>query len=113
VLFEPDVTGVAVSPGPAAMDRIAGVAPNPTNPRATVSFVLGSGVPGAFRIDCFDASGRWVSLVTEGVDDGRGGGRQVAWNGTDRAGNALPSGVYFLRLTHGAARRSSKVTLLR
>ena len=51
--------------------------------------------------------------MTEGVDDGRGGGRQAAWNGTDRAGNALPSGVYFLRLTHGAARRSSKVTLLR
>ena len=113
VLYEPDVTGVAVSPGPAATDRIARVAPNPTNPRATVSFVLAAGVPGAYRIDCFDASGRWLSLVTAGADDGRGGARQVTWNGTDRAGNALPSGIYFLRLTHGSSRRSSKVTLLR
>jgi hypothetical protein len=113
LLYEPDVTGVAVAAGAPAPDRIVRVSPNPSNPRAAVSFILASGAPGPYRIDCFDASGRWVGLVAAGVDDGRGGARRAAWTGADRAGRALPSGVYFLRLVHGRERRTSKVTLLR
>jgi len=112
-LFQPGITSVADHGAPLVSDRITGVAPNPMNPRADVRFTLAAGAPGAYRIDCYDAGGRWVGRVAEGADDGRGGFRRVLWGGRDRAGRELPSGIYFLRLTHGSSRGTAKITLLR
>ncbi|HYJ32820.1 MAG TPA: hypothetical protein VE326_06325, partial [Candidatus Binatia bacterium] len=112
VLFSPNVAGVAAGAAP-RVDRLAGIAPNPANPRADVRFTLSSGMPSAWRLDCFDASGRWMGRIAEGRDDGSGGDRSAAWSARDRAGRELPSGVYFIRLAHGAVRRTAKVAIVR
>lgn len=113
VLLDPAVTAVAVAGGSRVADGISGVAPNPMNPRADVRFTLAPGKPGPFYLDCFDAAGRWLARITEGMDTGGGGARRSSWDGRDRNGRDLPSGVYFLRLTHGSASRTAKITLLR
>jgi hypothetical protein len=112
VLFSPNVAAVAAAAAP-RLDGVAGIAPNPANPRADVRFSLSSGTPSAWRLDCFDASGRWMGRIAEGQDDGSGGDRRAAWSARDRAGRELPSGIYFIRLTHGAARRTAKVAIAR
>jgi hypothetical protein len=113
VLFSPAVASVAGADTPALHDALAGIAPNPANPRADVRFTLASGEPASWRLDCFDASGRWMGRIAEGRDDGSGGTRRAVWSGRDRSGRELSSGVYFLRLTHAGARRTAKVALVR
>jgi hypothetical protein len=95
------------------VDRLAGIAPNPANPRADVRFSLSPGAPASWRLDCFDASGRWMGRIAEGRDDGSGGDRRAAWSARDRTGKDLPSGIYFIRLVHGAAQRTAKVAIAR
>jgi len=113
-LFQPSVTAVANDGAPHPSDRIVGIAPNPMNPGTQIRFTLAAGGPGRYRLDCFDAGGRWIGSVADGFDGGQGGSRQVSWSGRDRSGRELPSGIYFLRLTHGAARGiTAKITLLR
>jgi len=107
------VAAVPTAAGAVWADRIHGIAPNPANPSATVRFTLASGPPSSWRVDCFDASGRWLARLAEARDGGSGGERTVLWNGRDRAGRDLPSGVYFIRLLHGGARRTAKVALIR
>lgn len=113
ILFSPSVASVAEEAARPARDRVAGIAPNPANPRAEVRVTLAWGVPGRWRLDCFDASGRWVGLVAEGSDDGSGGPRRAAWSGRDRQGRELPSGIYFLRLSHGSSRTTAKAAIVR
>ena len=112
VYFSPSVAGVAVVEAPRA-DRLSGIAPNPANPSAEVRFTLAAGRASVWRLDCFDVSGRWMGRVAEGRDLGAGGALRSAWSGKDRAGRDLPSGVYFLRLTHGAVMTNAKVALVR
>lgn len=112
-LFQPSLTAVAEIGAAPVSDRITGIVPNPMNPRTEVRFTLASGGPGRYRLDCYDAGGRWVGLVTEGADNGRGGLMRILWSGRDRSGRELPSGIYFLRLTHGSSRGTAKITLLR
>jgi hypothetical protein len=54
-----------------------------------------------------------MGRIAEGRDDGSGGDRRAAWSARDRAGRDLPSGIYFIRLVHGAARRTAKVAIAR
>jgi hypothetical protein len=113
VLFSPNVAAVLTSEGAGATDRLWGIAPNPANPRAAVRFALAAGAAPFWRLDCYDASGRWRGRIAEGRDGRSGGSRQAVWTGRDRDGGDLPSGVYFLRLTHGSARRTVKAALIR
>lgn len=113
ILFSPAIASVGGAGAPSFGDGLAGIAPNPANPRADVRFTLAAGAPASWRLDCFDASGRWMGRVAEGRDDGSGGSRRAVWTGRDRSGRELASGVYFLRLTHAATRRTAKVALVR
>lgn len=114
VFYDPTVTAVPVAASvPGNPDAVRGAAPNPFNPRTEVRFSLSAGRPGPFRLDLFDASGRWVVRVAEGVDDGRGGERRVAWEARGRRGEPLGSGVYLLRLETVRGIATGKITLLR
>jgi len=67
--------------------------PNPFNPVVTIPFALGERSP--VKLSVFDLLGREVAVLVSGT---RGPGAYAArWDGS-----ALPSGVYFSRLTVGA-----------
>jgi C1A family cysteine protease len=86
---------------------VAGIRPNPFNPRTVVSY----DVPrdGRVRIAIYDLAGR---LVRHLVDDTLAAGRhETTWDGADDAGRSAAAGVYLLRLVDGAATVSAKLVL--
>jgi len=101
--LDPDLaTGVFDDPGsdftgagvPRGYD-LAQNYPNPFNAATVIPFTL----TGAqhVRLDVFDILGRRVqTLKDEQLEPGV---YQVTWNGTDRHGESVSSGVYFYRLT--------------
>lgn len=64
------------------------------------------------RLGIYDAAGRLVRSVDPGscILDRES---SISWDGTDRSGRRLPSGVYFLRLTAGEFSAVTKVVLTR
>jgi hypothetical protein len=79
---------------PAKPLSLAAPAPNPAPGSTTLAYDLPADA--AVRLEIFDVSGRLVSvLVREEQPAGR---HHSFWNGTDRAGHAVGSGVYFARL---------------
>jgi hypothetical protein len=87
-----------------------GNSPNPFNPTTTISFELEA--PARVALDVFDVSGQLVDRL---LDERRVAGvHRVDWHGTDRLGRALPSGVYFYRVTlDGSAVATRKMVLLK
>jgi hypothetical protein len=83
--------------------------PNPFNPRTTVSFSLMESAPihlAVYRVD--------GSLVATLVDGYRHAGRhEVVWDGTDRSGCRVASGVYLCRLVSGSFETTRRVVLLK
>ena len=84
--------------------------PNPFNPRTAIDFEL----PRATRtwLEVFDLSGRRVARLLSAMEL-PAGTHSVSWNGRSEAGQALPSGVYFIRLRTDAGLAQRKVTLLK
>jgi hypothetical protein len=83
--------------------------PNPFNPMTVIHFNLATG--DRAELSVYDIRGRrvWRSDLT-----GYGPGRhQLAWEGRDQDGQALPSGIYFYRLTSGGATATRKMVLAR
>ena len=73
---------------------ITTTAPNPFNPKTTVSFYVPEA--GYVELAVFDISGRMINrLVSESVGAGE---HSVAWTGVDQRGSRVASGVYFFRM---------------
>jgi len=83
--------------------------PNPFNPSTRISFFLPD--PDRVRIEIFDVSGRRIAVPV----DGRyaAGRHSVHWNGTNAAGSAVASGVYYYRMTAGKTAITKKLVLMR
>jgi len=85
------------------------VAPNPFNPRTTISF--SSEMSGPAEISTFDMVGRRVRRLWSGI---AGPDTQnILWDGRDDSGHEIPSGVYFVRAKGVFGSEVRKVTLLR
>jgi photosystem II stability/assembly factor-like uncharacterized protein len=94
---------VPVDPLPRAFAFGAGF-PNPFT--GTTSFRLALPEPVPVRLDIFDPAGRRVARL---ADEPRGAGVHVLrWDATN-----LPGGVYFVRLTAGAFRRTQRIVHIR
>jgi hypothetical protein len=84
--------------------------PNPFNPRTTLAFDLPA-ADAQVRLRLFDLQGRLVAQLVEGsLPAGR---HQVVWNGLDKTGRAVASGVYVSVLESSQGRASGKLTLVR
>ena len=102
------MSGAGDMPGP-AVTRLAGVHPNPFNPRTTVAFELAQA--SQVRVGVYDLRGALVkTLVAEHLDGGR---HEAVWDGTDNAGQRSASGVYMVRLEAGEVRQMKKVVLVK
>jgi hypothetical protein len=83
--------------------------PNPFNPVTTIRF--GLPVSSSVSLRIYDTAGRLIRVL---VDDQRGAGRYEAiWDGLDRAGRPVASGVYFYRLATNTFVEDKKMILLR
>ncbi len=83
--------------------------PNPFNPTTVIRFGLSEA--GHARLRICDLAGR---LVCDLVDaDLTAGDHEIQWNGQDRFGRHVSSGVYIARLESAAAVKSIRLALLR
>jgi hypothetical protein len=85
--------------------------PNPFNPSTTIEFRLDGGQAEHVVLDVFNILGQHVATP---VDDYLSpGDHRAVWNGTDRTGGSVASGVYFYRLRVGSDTQTRKMMLLK
>jgi len=83
--------------------------PNPFNPRTEIRFELPQ--PRQVVVKIFNTLGEEIrTLVDEHFEAGY---HQVQWDGTDRSGRAVGSGVYFYQLRAGDFTQAKKMSLIR
>ncbi len=82
--------------------------PNPFNPVTTIVYELPR--EGTVELSIFNAMGQKVRTLVSGVQTS--GVHQVQWNGTNKAGGNVASGVYFYRLNSGGKIQIRKMILM-
>ena len=100
-------------PAPDAPKRssLAQNRPNPFNPVTAIPFAVAGEGPQPVRIWIFDVRGRLVATpVSRAYDPGY---YVFRWDGRDRAGREVSSGVYYYRAAIGPATFARKMVLLR
>ncbi|MCE5250216.1 YCF48-related protein [bacterium] len=83
--------------------------PNPFNPSTTISFTLTDG--GFTRLAVYNLAGQIVATLIEGAIEP--GHHAISWDGTDKAGMTVSSGVYLYRLDTGNSSLTRKMLLVR
>jgi hypothetical protein len=83
--------------------------PNPFNPVTTISFVLPKAMD--VKLEIFNALGQRVTTLIDGKQ--REGQHIVNWNGVDRKGHPVSSGIYFYRLTTKNYVKTMKMMLMK
>ena len=83
--------------------------PNPFNPTTSIAFDLPK--TQYVRLEIFNLAGQRVQTLID--DDQPAGFHSVVWNGTDDAGNLMPSAIYYYRLQVGDFARVKKLMLLK
>jgi hypothetical protein len=83
--------------------------PNPFNPSTTISYDL----PGRayVRLTIYNLLGQEVAVLVDDVQTA--GSHDVEWNGTDRHGKPVATGVYLYSLSAGEKKVSRKMLLLK
>ncbi|NKB67193.1 MAG: T9SS type A sorting domain-containing protein [Candidatus Latescibacteria bacterium] len=84
--------------------------PNPFNGRTTISYRLPH--TAAVRLDLYNAAGQLVRRLLE-QEKHPPGRHQISWDGLDRDGRSLASGVYFYRLDAGSFRQTRRLLLVK
>jgi hypothetical protein len=99
----------AAGPPVLAEARLGAAFPNPFNPLTTISYELAGDMEIHLAVYALDGS------LVQVLDSGRRqeGRHEVTWNGLDRSGRAMPSGVYLYRLRTDADVRMRRMTLVR
>jgi Leucine-rich repeat (LRR) protein len=83
--------------------------PNPFNPSTTIRYDLPS--DSNVKLQIFNSAGQLVTTLVNGYE--AAGYRSAQWNGRNRYGNAVASGVYFYRIEAGSFVKSRKMLLLK
>jgi hypothetical protein len=103
ITSEDDITQTAF------VTSLQGNYPNPFNPTTTIGFAVAS--EEEVSIVVYNLKGQRVRTLVSGVY--RAGSRSVVWDGTDDAGRAVSSGVYFYRMVAGEYSEIKRMMLLK
>ncbi len=94
---------------PVKLFELAQNHPNPFNPVTNIKFSVA--LDGHVDLAVYDLSGRKIrTLVSETRVAGQ---HTVTWDGTDAAGNSVPSGMYFYKYVAGGESTAKKMTLVK
>lgn len=114
--LEPSGTGEGPEPG--VMPRAYGLSqnfPNPFNPSTKIVFAIpeAGGEPEAVwtRLSVYNLKGKLVRVLVEATMNP--GYHTVTWDGRDRSGAGVSSGVYLYRLTAGDFELTRKMILVK
>lgn len=89
--------------------RAMRIGPNPLRQTAVISFSAVETEP--VQLSVFDAQGRCIKrLIDRRIDPGV---YNVAWDGRDDSGMAMPPGIYIMRLTRPDAEEVKKIVVIR
>ena len=103
--YPPEVAAV-VEPHRARM-QLREAWPNPFNPQTTISFTLDESQP--IELSVYDVSGRLVRQLDSGVREA--GTHAISWDGRDRTGAGVASGIYLVRLSGRQEAQTKKILL--
>jgi plastocyanin len=95
-------TGLGDAPAPGALLRAF---PNPFTGSVELAFSLAEAGP--VRLEVYDLAGKRVARLEEGLL--AAGPHRARWDGRDGSGNPAASGVYFVNLTAGGNRTTTKL----
>jgi hypothetical protein len=85
--------------------------PNPFNPTTTIRFKIRQS--GRVKLEIYDVSGRLVEVLVDRDLAAKADVYEVSWQGKDRLGNDVASGVYFYRLEAPGFVKTRKLVLLK
>lgn len=81
--------------------------PNPFNPNTTIAYTVPEN--GMTSVKIYNLKGQMINaLVNKEMVSGN---HTVSWNGTDSSGNAVSSGIYFLKVENGGKSVQRKILL--
>jgi hypothetical protein len=83
--------------------------PNPFNVKTTIEFSLGS--PGEVDLSVYDLLGRKITNLKSGLLGA--GTHSLVWDGTNKSGTVVASGIYFYRLESPEGSRTMRMLLLK
>jgi hypothetical protein len=83
--------------------------PNPVNAGTIISYQIN--LKDHVKLSIYDLMGREVITLVN--DEKQPGSHRISWNGKDRHGNLIPSGVYFYQLQTAETQQSRKMIILR
>lgn len=106
--YVPDLSGVDVAqnPLPIAVDPNY---PNPFSSTTRITYHINHA--GNVRLSVYTPTGRLVTHIVDGLT--APGTHSVTWDGCDRFGNKMGSGVYYYQLATGEGTVAGKMMLLR
>ena len=97
-------------PGPGALPpTLHQNHPNPFNPVTAIRFEVARA--GKVTLEVYDATGALVVGLLDAPKEA--GLHTVTWDGRNRSGHEVPSGVYFYRLQSGDTELTRKMILLK
>ena len=85
--------------------------PNPFNPSTTISFEVPPGLQQTVTLAIFDVLGRTVRILVN--EELAPGSHSIVWNGRDKSGGSVSSGVYLYQLTAENYQVTKKLILIR
>jgi hypothetical protein len=98
------------APGPVFVNSLAQNYPNPFNPTTEIAFSLRERANVALRV--YNVRGQLVATLVDGVLTA-GVVHKATWDGQNRAGQSVASGVYFYRLVTKGYTKTRKMVLLK
>jgi len=109
VLLNGATTGVGPGAGGSLGTRLVGAQPNPFREEASIRLDLARPMPVLVRV--FDLRGRSVATLLDGPLPT--GSHRVRWDGRDRGGQRVATGVYFVRMDAGEGSWTRKLLRIR
>jgi hypothetical protein len=110
-MLEKDSGATGIPATPLLANSLVQNYPNPFNPATTIRYSIKE--PGRVTLRIYDTAGRLVRTLVDKTQSPRPEGFTVTWNGKNKSGDPVSSGVYFYKLIAKNFSQTKKMALLK